>query len=251
MRDIVEKKQEYLGRDEVEVRQGKLSISHFEEDFSPEFINTKVVPLINQLIDENPSRLKGYHLWPKYRLNQPVQQGRYPRRLLDYKWKPGDTPILLGPTEIGMMLCLIPYMAEMITKGVGIPMHHEAGRDFWNQINLKRERKLSGAPPKRKTREQLNATDYTTDPAMKKEVYRRLPFLSNRKEGQDKWQEVSIKENTKHYVIKIDMPAGSKIKSVIPTTSNVTLQNYTKVKNAVYLRQYDSERKEKKEFIDR
>ena len=97
----------------------------------PRFIEEKVIPKLRAAIQHSDGGLKSFHLWPEFdpqvRAKGPPQikgrDGRYPARQGGYRPKFGNSPILFGGIEIGMMEVSVPWLLPQSWKGLGIPLN--------------------------------------------------------------------------------------------------------------------------------
>ena len=101
------------------------------EGMGPGFIEEKIIPKLKVVIQQSEGRLKSFHLWPEFdpkvRAKGPTQRkgrgGRYPARQGGYEHKFGNTPIIFGGIEIGMMEVSVPWLLPQSWKGLGIPLN--------------------------------------------------------------------------------------------------------------------------------
>ena len=95
------------------------------------FIEEKLVPKLKAVVQRSEGRLKAFRLWPEFdpkvRAKGPPPRkgrgGRYPARLGGYQHKAGDTPIIFGGVEIGVMEVSVPWLLPESWKGLGIPLN--------------------------------------------------------------------------------------------------------------------------------
>ena len=98
---------------------------------SPGFVEEKVIPKLRAAIQQSEGRLKSFHLWPEFdpafrakgQQQRKGKEGRYPTRQGGYRAKFGNSPILFGGIEIGMMEVSVPWLLPQSWKGLGIPLN--------------------------------------------------------------------------------------------------------------------------------
>jgi hypothetical protein len=92
-----------------------------EKVLSPEKINELIVPRLIEQVEKSNGRLKGYFLWPQFRIGGKVQlrENGKPIRCHEYKHVPGNTPIIVGGVEIGYMLINLQWMRPEAWRGLG------------------------------------------------------------------------------------------------------------------------------------
>ena len=90
-----------------------------------------IIPKLNEAVRKGEDRFRGFHLWEAYDpevRKKNVKQKSGGMTLRDRNQKPyehrfGNTPIMYGGVQIGMMIARVPWLVPTAFEGVGLALN--------------------------------------------------------------------------------------------------------------------------------
>ena len=94
------------------------------------YIENEIIPKLSEAIKKGPDRFRGFHLWEAYdpevrKRNVKQQSGMTlrDRNKKPYEHRFGNTPIMYGGIQIGMMIARVPWLVPTAFEGLGLPLN--------------------------------------------------------------------------------------------------------------------------------
>ena len=107
---------------EAELLEGPEGTAHIEEE---------IIPKLSEAIRKGEDRFRGFHLWEAYdpevrKRNVKQQSGGMTlrdRNQKPYEHRFGNTPIMYGGVQIGMMIARVPWLVPKAFEGMGLALN--------------------------------------------------------------------------------------------------------------------------------
>ena len=95
------------------------------------YIENEIIPKLREAIKNGPDRFREYHLWedydPEVRKRVAKQQSGgmtlRDRNKKPYEHRFGNTPIMYGGIQIGMMIARVPWLVPTAFEGLGLALN--------------------------------------------------------------------------------------------------------------------------------